>query len=112
MKRYCLALDLKDDPDLIDKYEAYHKAVWPQIIASIEGAGITNMEIYRTGNRLFMILEAGADFSFEKKEISDRQNPKVAEWENLMSACQQQLPHAEEGEKWKLMEKIFQLKEN
>ena len=27
MKRYCLALDLKDDPELIKAYDDYHKEV-------------------------------------------------------------------------------------
>jgi hypothetical protein len=33
MKRYCLALDLKDDPQLIAEYEHWHKAEngWPEI---------------------------------------------------------------------------------
>jgi L-rhamnose mutarotase len=58
MQKYCLALDLKDDPKLIAEYEAYHKKIWPEIETSIKDAGITNLEIYRIGTRLFMILEA------------------------------------------------------
>ena len=66
-KRYCLALDLKNDPALIAEYEAWHKKVWPDILKSIKDSGILNMEIYRTGNRMFMIMETVPDFSFEKK---------------------------------------------
>ena len=68
MNRQCLALDLKDDPALIAKYEEYHRNVWPEILNSLRDAGITNMEIYRISNRLFMIIETTDDFSFEKKE--------------------------------------------
>lgn len=50
---YCLALDLKDDPRLISEYEAYHNNVWPEILKSIKDSGITSMEIFRAGNRLF-----------------------------------------------------------
>jgi len=57
MLRYCLALDLKDDPKLIAEYEAYHKKVWPEIIDSIKNSGIEILDIYRTGNRMFMIIE-------------------------------------------------------
>ncbi|HEY5773409.1 MAG TPA: L-rhamnose mutarotase, partial [Chitinophagaceae bacterium] len=32
MKRFCLALDLKEDTKLIAEYENYHKNVWPEII--------------------------------------------------------------------------------
>lgn len=108
MKRYCLALDLKDDPSLIAEYERYHQAVWPEILDSIRQSGIANMEIYRVGNRLFMIMEVNDDFSFEKKSLADASNPKVQEWETLMWKYQQALPFAREGEKWVMMEKIFQ----
>lgn len=109
MKRHCLTLDLKDDPTLIAEYEAYHRAVWPDILESIRNAGITGMEIYRLGNRLFMIMETTDDFSFEQKAAMDAANPKVQEWEELMWRFQQPLPGAQAGEKWMVMERIFEL---
>jgi len=109
MKRYCLALDLHNDEKLIAEYETWHKDVWPEIKKSIHDAGISNMEIYRTGNRLFMIMEAADDFSFEKKAAMDKGNPKVQEWEQLMWKFQSSLPWAKEGEKWILMKNIFEL---
>ena len=109
MPRYCLALDLKDDPKLIEEYEAYHEQVWPEIIKSIKESGIINMEIYRLQNRLFMIMDVNESFSFERKKQMDEGNPKVEEWEQLMWKYQQALPGAKKGEKWQLMEKIFQL---
>ena len=111
MKRYCLALDLKDDPNLIHRYEEYHRAVWPEIVKSIKESGIEEMEIYRFSNRLFMIMEVNEKFSFEKKQNLDNNNPKVVEWENLMAQFQQTLAGAKPGEKWVLMDKIFQLTE-
>ena len=59
MQRYCLALDLIDDAELIKEYEHWHKPenLRPEIMKSIRESGITGMEIYRTGNRLFMIME-------------------------------------------------------
>lgn len=111
MKRYCLALDLKEDNKLIVEYEDYHKNVWPEIIKSIKDSGIEVLDIYRTGNRMFMIIEADDDFSFEKKSAMDTVNPKVQEWEKLMWNFQQALPWARTGEKWILMDKIFSLPE-
>lgn len=108
MKRYCLALDLTDDPTLIAEYELYHKNVWPEILKSIKDAGIEKMEIYRTGNRLFMIMEATDDFSFEKKAAMDAANEKVQQWEQRMWKYQQAIPGSKPGEKWRLMEKIFE----
>lgn len=111
MKRYTLALDLVDDPEQIAKYENWHRPenIWPGITKSIRDCGIENMEIYRTGSRLFMIIEARDDFSFEKKKEMDAANPEVQEWETLMETFQQPLPWAKKGEKWLLMEKIFPL---
>ncbi|QKJ31286.1 L-rhamnose mutarotase [Mucilaginibacter mali] len=109
MKRYCLALDLVNDPTLIAEYEAYHQNVWPEIKASITTSGITDMEIYRFGNRLFMIMEVDDTFSFERKGAMDAGNLKVDEWEQLMWKYQQAIPGAKPGEKWVLMDRIFKL---
>lgn len=109
MKRYCLALDLKDDPQLIAEYEAHHRKVAPVILKSITDSGIEKMDIYRVGNRMFMIIEAQDDFSFEEKARRDAENPDVQVWENLTWKYQQALPFAKPGEKWVLMEQIFAL---
>ncbi|WP_312389116.1 L-rhamnose mutarotase [Chryseobacterium sp.] len=109
MKKYCLALDMVDDPELIAEYEKYHQDVWPEIKQSILDSGITNMEIYRVQNRLIMIIETDESFSFERKKEMDNNNPKVQEWEGLMSKFQQQLPNSKPGEKWQLMDKVFSL---
>ncbi len=109
MKKYCLALDLKDDPELIRQYEQYHQNIWPEIIKSIKDSGIEVLDIYRTGNRMFMIIEANEKFSFEIKATMDAHNPKVQEWEQLMWKFQQALPGVKPGEKWMLMDKIFEL---
>ena len=107
MNRYCLALDLKDDPASIAAYDDYHKNVWPEISESIRESGIRNMEIFRTGNRLFMIMEVEDDFSFEKKAGMDRDHPKVQEWNALMWTFLQPIVPGEKN--WILMEKVFSL---
>ncbi|SFE11472.1 L-rhamnose mutarotase [Chitinophaga sp. CF118] len=109
MERYCLALDLKNDPVLIAEYEAYHREIWPEIRKSIVDYGIENMEIYRIMNRLFMIMEVNDTFDSAKKDAADAANPKVQEWEALMWKYQQALPVAKPGEKWVKMDKIFAL---
>lgn len=109
MKRYCLALDLKNDPALIAEYEAYHREVWPEIKKSITDSGITDMEIYRVNNRLFMIMDTEDSFNFDRKAAMDVLNTSVQEWEQLMWKFQQPMPGSKPGEKWVLMEKIFSL---
>ncbi len=90
--------------------EKWHKEVWPEIIESITSSGIEQVEIYRVGNRLCMVMEVNDSFSFEAKSKADAANPEVLEWEKLMWHFQQALPFAEPGEKWLLMDKIFDIK--
>jgi len=108
MTRYCLSLDLKDDSELIREYEEYHRHVWPEVLKSIKEAGIEQMQIYRIKNRLFMIIEANNTFSFERKAKMDAANEKVQEWEQLMWKYQQAIPGTNPGEKWVVMQRIFE----
>jgi len=108
-KRYCLTLDLKDDPALIAEYRRYHQKIWPEITSSIKDAGIVDMEIYLLGTRMFMMMEVDETFSFDAKAKADGANPKVREWEQLMWKFQKPLQQAKPGEKWLLMDRIFKL---
>jgi len=110
MKRYCLALDLINDAELIEKYKWHHapENLWPQIMQNIKAAGVTDMEIYLFGNRMFMIMEVDDTFSFERMDEIN-QHPKSVEWEDLMWGFQQAVPGAKPGEKWVLMEQVFKM---
>lgn len=108
-RRFCLTLDLKNDPALIAEYRRYHEKIWPEITQSIRDSGIEDMQIYLRGTRMFMIMDVNDSFSFEAKSRADHANPRVQEWEALMWKFQQVLPDAQPGEKWQLMERIFQL---
>ena len=109
LKKYCLALDLKDDPQKINTYIKYHQQVWQEINQSIKDSGIQKAEIYHTGTRLFMILAVDETFSFDRKAKLDACNSKVQEWESLMWEFQKPLPNSKPNEKWVLMDKIYDL---
>ena len=110
-RRICLALDLKDDPELIAEYERYHLAesAWPEIVDSIAGAGIAEMEIYRIGNRLFMVMDVDDHFDPDAKAVADAANPKVQAWETLMQDFQQALPWSNGKVEWMEMDLIYKL---
>ena len=111
MKRLAFALDLANDPEAIAEYEAWHRAdrIWPAVVESLRASGLTGLEIFRTGNRLVLILEAPDDFSLEAKAAADASNPEVQAWERLMWTFQRALPWAAPGEKWVPMRRIFSL---
>jgi L-rhamnose mutarotase len=108
MARRCFALDLQADPDLIAEYERVHGpgAGWPRVIEHIRATGVEVMEIWRTGDRLFMIAEVADDYPRPVETPAE-----VERWEELMWRFQQPLPHAAEGEKWVAMKRIFSLDE-
>ena len=109
MKTFYLVLDLKNDATLIEEYEQYHKAVWPEILAQIKSTGILDCQIFRAHNRLMMVLQTEDNFSFEHKAKLDAQNAKVQEWEELMWRYQQAIPGSAANEKWQIMTQIFSL---
>jgi L-rhamnose mutarotase len=111
--RLCYALDLKDDPALIAEYERWHRPenIWPEIVESIRAAGIRDMQIFRAGNRLFMVMDVDRDFSPAAKAAADAADPRVQAWEALMWQFQQPLPFAKPGAKWVEMTRLFSLKE-
>ena len=110
-RRICLALDLVDDPELIAAYERWHRPgeTPVEVVRSISDAGIAQMEIYRAGNRLFMIIDAEDGFSEAAKAASDAANPHVQAWIRLMKRFQQPIPAAGPDGSWMPMRPIYRL---
>lgn len=109
MKRYCQTLQLKDNSELISAYAREHSHVWPEVQAGIREVGILDMQIYIHGNQLFMIMDTVDDFDWEKDNARLAKLPRQAEWEAYMAKFQDADPIAPSHEKWKLMDKIFEL---
>lgn len=107
--RSVLAVDLRDDPGVIERYQAHHRQVWPEVLASLRRAGIVGMDIYLLGRRLVMVVDTdGQDYRrcFAAHAAS---HPRVVEWEALMRSLQQPPPGAAPGEWWTEMRPVFSL---
>ena len=111
--RTVLFLDLVDDPESIAAYEAHHApgGVPEAVLRSIRDAGIVEMEIHRSGDRLVMILETDETFDAAAKAARDRSDAAVVAWEQLMDRFQRALPWASPHEKWVPAQRIFALSE-
>ena len=107
MKRYCQCLTLVDDEQMISKYVEAHAHVWPEIIEGQRQVGILDMQIYRHGRSLFMIMDTVDDFDFNRDMAKLATLPRQAEWEAYVSQFQGAKADARSDEKGQLMERIF-----
>ncbi len=107
MKAYAQALDLKDDPEIIEKYKEYHRNVWPEVLDSIKELGIERMHIYLVGRRMFMYMETRDDFDPETLMDYAEKNPKAHEWNEMMMKYQEKVPGAGADEWWASMDLVF-----
>ncbi len=108
MQYFGLTIDLADDPDLIAQYKAHHANPWPEPLQGLGDVGITDMKIFLLGQRMFMYMTATDEFDPDcdfPRYV--KQNPKAAEWDELMRTFQRQVPEAKEGEWWANMEMVF-----
>lgn len=110
MKHLAYTVNLKDNTEVIQKYIDYHAKVWPEVIDSLKKVGVLDMKIFILGRRLFMYCEVTDEF--DPKIDFPRYltfSPVCQEWEDLMTTFQEPVKDASEGEKWAVMEQIFQL---
>jgi L-rhamnose mutarotase len=108
--RYALALDLVDDAHKIAEYELAHATIWPEVRDHLRAQGVLDMEIYRLGTRLFMVMEVDpAVYNDAGMAQASNANPMVQKWEALMWTYQMPTPWTPAGEKWTPMARVFSL---
>ncbi len=110
-KRYCQTLDLKNDSQLISEYINKHseEQFSEEIMEGMRKVGILDMDIYISGNKLFMIVETRLDFDWEIAFTQLASLPGQQEWEDTVSVFQQAKEGTSSSEKWQLMDRIFRI---
>lgn len=111
VKRFCQTLELKDNPELIEKYRKAHseEEMWKEICEGIREVGILEMEIYISGTRLFMIVETPLDFDWDSAMARLATLPRQQEWEEYVAKFQNCDENATSNQKWMMMERMFHL---
>ena len=111
MRRYVQTMDLKDDLELVAEYRRRHSEgqAWQEIIDGIREVGILEMEVYLSGTRLVMIVDAPEDFDWDAAMSRLATLPRQQEWEEYMAMFQQCRADATSNEKWQMMDRIFRL---
>lgn len=87
------------------EYERFHRAVWPEVLAAIQRAGIRRYTIFRHGEWLFSYFELPEGMSLDSVGKALAEDEACRRWEVLMdqlvdrSSC--------ESEDWQLMREVF-----
>lgn len=106
MKRYGFVIRLQ--PDAIERYKAYHREVWPEILDMIRCCNIRNYSIYLKDDYLFGYYEYhGADHTGDMARMAA--DPRTQEWWSIMMPMQRPLDSCQDGKWWAGMEEVFHL---
>ena len=108
MKRFARTVLLKDDPEIISRYENYHAHPFPEVNAGLRAVGVERMYIYRYGRQLFMFMETRDDFA-EADLAGYTAHPRAQEWDTLMTGFQETVPGAPAGSTWVDMKEVYAL---
>lgn len=113
VRRYCRALDLVEDEALIKEYCYLHsrEGHWKEINEGIRQVGILNMDIYRSDNHLFMIMDVDESFDWDESFKRLAGLPRQQEWEDVVAKYQKCDAGSTGEAKWKVIERIFTLYE-
>ena len=106
MKRIAQMVMLKDDPEVIKKYEEYHANPWPEVIEGNYKIGVRRVFIYRFRRYLFMFMEVPDDFDIETDMPKYMEHPRAREWDELMRTFQETVPGAPSGSTWIEMKEV------
>jgi L-rhamnose mutarotase len=104
MPRYAFKLRLK--ADAIDEYELEHQRVWPELLAKIKQAGISDYSIFRRGQELVLCLRVD---DFEKAWDELARDPVNLLWQEFMGRLFEPVPDLQPEERFAMMKEVFYL---
>ncbi len=108
---YASVIELK--PESEAKYRELHAAVWPEVLAAIKKANISDYRIYRAelGGKAYLFSTftyTGSDFKADMDSIGKDPTTKL-KWWPLTDACQTRLPGTPEGQQWTGIEQLMRI---
>ncbi len=109
MKRYAMTVMLKDDPEIIRRYEQYHANPFLETNEGLLRVGIKRIYIYRFLRTLFLFMETRDDFDMDVDLPKYKEHPRAREWDELMATFQETIPGAPKGSKWVQLREVYAL---
>lgn len=103
-RRYAFMLHLR--PGAAEAYEAAHREVWPEMLALLKKAGISEYSIYRRDNLLILALRTD-DFDTTWSRIEN--DPINLRWQAAMAPYFAPMEGLRPGETFPMLEEVFYL---
>lgn len=93
-------------PEAIEEYERIHRAVWPEVLATIHACNIRNYSIFRLGSQLFAYYEyIGDDHEADMRRMAA--DPRTQEWWAITDPMQEPIAGRQPGEWWAELKEVF-----
>jgi L-rhamnose mutarotase len=102
MSRVAFLLRLK--PGTGQDYDRAHRKVWPEMLALLKRAGISQYSIFRRDELLCLTFHAD---DFERSWAIVESDPVNAKWQQAMSEYFAPLEGLRAGERFPMMEEVF-----
>jgi L-rhamnose mutarotase len=102
--RYAFMLRLR--PGTEDAYESAHRAVWPEMLALLKNAGISEYSIFRRDDLLILALRAD-DFESTWRRIEN--DPVNLRWQAAMAPYFAPIEGLRPGERFPMLAEVFYL---
>jgi L-rhamnose mutarotase len=95
-------------PEREPEYRQLHAEVWPDVLAALRQAHVSNYSIFLRDEYLFSYLEyTGEDFATDMENVAN--DPATRRWWTLTAPCQLPLQSAAVQEWWSPAEELFHL---
>lgn len=98
---------LKLKPEYEEEYVKAHAEVWPEVLAAITDAGVSNYNIFLHSGYLFAYMELDADKTLEEAMDAIGQVEICQKWDAWMSKMQEPVEERGKGEWWAKMDRVF-----
>ena len=104
MQRRAMVIRIR--PEQVATYRALHASPFPDVLAALREAHITNYSIFLRDDLLFGYLEySGDDWEADMAQVAA--DPATQRWWTLTDPCQAGWPTAAPGEWWAPMDQVF-----
>ena len=105
MQRVAFLLRLK--PGTGPDYDKAHAAVWPDMLALLKRAGISDYSIFRRDELLFLCMRIDGDFDTVWDKIDP--DPVNIRWQQAMGEYFLPTQETRPGERFPMMQEVFYL---